>query len=336
MATIDIAIDMGSEYTTIFKKGSGIVLKEPTVLCLQKSGKTSKVKEIGLKAKKMAGRTGTGFAVVHPVCEGVIKNVDLCIEMLNYFLSKIVGDTFMRPKIRAVVTIPCGLNEEEIADYEKVMYGANICRVHLVPSIIASAIGCDIKTSQPRGSLVVDIGGGKTEIGVISLNSIVSGCLLSIGGKLMDTAIIEYVKDLFNINISESTAERIKHEVASLYSSDRSSTQFSGADISSSRPITEVVSAGQISIAVSTFYDDIIRTIEGVINSCKPDIIEDITEAGVVVLGGGSGITGLENYFKKRLDMPVIVTENASEATILGAGKLVSDEFLLESVLREN
>ncbi len=336
MAVIDLAIDMGSTYTTIFKKGSGIVLKEPTCVCLEKGAKGGKIKEIGQKAKKMQGRTGTGFAVVYPICEGVIKNVDLCIDMLKYFLTKVVPFSVIKQKLRAVVTLPCGLSEEEIADYEKVMYGANIGRIHLVPGILTAAIGDDIKVSQPRGSLVVNIGGGKTEIAVISLNSIVSGGTLSIGGKLMDTAITEYIKELFNMTISDMTAERIKHEVASLYMTDRSSTQFSGSDISSNRPITEVVSASQISIAVSTFYDDIIKTIEGVINSCKPDIVADITETGVTLSGGGSNITGLENYFKNALNLSVTVSENASDAVVLGAGKLISDEFLLSSILSEN
>ncbi len=336
MAVIDIAIDMGSTYTTIFKKGSGIVLREPTAICLQKTAKGNKVKEIGQKAKKMQGRTGVNTAVVFPVCEGVIKNVDLCSQMLTYFLSKVIPNSFIKPKIRAVVTIPCGLTAEEIADYEKVMYGANIGRVYLVPAIIASAIGDDIKTSQPRGSLVVNIGGGKTEVAVISLDSIVNGCMLSIGGKQMDIAIIEYVKSLFNINISESTAEKIKQEVASLYENDRSAIEFSGADISSSRPVTEVVTSKQISIAVSTFYDDIIKTINSIINSCKPDIVADITESGILVTGGGSQITGLENYFRKSLNLSVKVPDNPNNSVILGAGKLISDEFLLEKIIREN
>ena len=336
MAVIDIAIDMGSTYTTIFKKGSGIVLREPTAVCLQKTTKGSKVKEVGIKAKKMQGRTGVNTAIVFPVVEGVIKNVDLCIEMLSQFLAKIIPNTLFRPKIRAVVTVPCGLNAEEIADYEKVMYGVNIGRIYLVPAILASAIGDDLKTSQPRGSLVVNIGGGKTEIAVISLDSIVNGCMLSVGGKLMDTSIAEYVKDLFDINISEATAEKIKQEVASLYENDRSSIEFSGADISSSRPVTEIVNAQQISIAVSTFYDDIIKAINGIINSCKPDIVADITETGIIVSGGGSQITGLENYFRKNLNLSVKVPDSAINSVILGAGKLISDEFLLEKVMREN
>ncbi len=336
MAVIDIAIDMGSCYTTIFKKGSGIVLREPSCVCLQKTTKGDRVKEIGQKAKKMQGRTGVGAAVVFPICEGVIRNVDLCIEMLNYFLSKVVPTTVIRPKVRAVVTLPCGLSSEEVSDYEKVCYGANIGRLYFVPAILASAIGDEVQTSQSRGSLVVNIGGGKTEIAVVGLDSIVHGCMLSIGGKLMDTSIIEYVNTLFNINISENTAEKIKVEVASLYENDRSSIEFSGSDVSSSRPVTEVASAKQISIAVSTFYDDIIKAINGIINVCKPDIVADITESGVVVSGGGSQITGLENYFRKSLNLPVKVSENATNSVILGAGKLISDEFLLEKVMREN
>ena len=284
----------------------------------------------------MQGRTGTNTAVVYPICEGVILNTDICTEMLSYFLSKVVPNTIVRPKIRAVVTIPCGLTADEIADYEKVLYGANIGKISMIPALLAAAIGDNIKTSQARGHLIINIGGGTTEVGVVSLDSIVSGCSLSIGGRLMDTSIVEYVRDLFNISISDIVAEKIKHEVASLYENDRSCIEFSGADISSNRPVTEVVSAKQISVAVSTFYDDIIKTIEGIINACKPDIIADITEGGLTVSGGGAYITGLENYFRKALNLPVIVSENAQNAVIMGAGKLLSDEFLLEKVLREN
>ncbi len=337
MATIDIAIDMGSSNTVIYKRGSGIVLREPSVVCLATGGKHAKVKEIGLKAKKMQGRTGENTVVVYPVCEGVIKNVDLSIEMLKHFISKILPqNTLLKPKIRAVVCVPCGLSQEELADYERVMYGAGIGRLHIIPSILAAAIGDELKTSQARGSIVVNIGGGTTEIAVISLNSIVSGCSVAVGGRLMDTALIEYTQDYFNIRISEISAERIKHEIASLYETDKSNMEFSGADVSSNRPVSDVIGAKDVRKAIVTFYDDIIYTIQAVINTCNPDIISDITESGVVVSGGGANITGLENYFRKELAMPVIVSDQAENSVILGAGKLLSDEFLLNKILEEN
>ncbi len=337
MATIDIAIDLGSSNTVIYKRGSGIVLREPSVVCLNTSGKHAKIKEIGIKAKKMQGRTGDNTVVVYPVCEGVIKNVDLSIAMLKHFISKILPqNTLFKPKIRAVVCVPCGLTSEELADYEKVMYGAGVGRLHLVPSILAAAIGDELKTSQARGSIAVNIGGGTTEVAVISLNSIVSGCSVAIGGRLMDTALIEYVQNYFNVRISEVSAEKIKHEIASLYETDKSNIEFNGADVSSNRPVSDVIGARDVRRAVVSFYDDIITTIEAVINTCNPDIISDITEAGVVVSGGGANITGLENYFRKNLNMPVIVSDQAENSVILGAGKLLSDEYLLNKVLEEN
>lgn len=336
MATIDIAIDMGSTNTVIYKRGSGIVLREPSVVCLQTGGKHVKVKEIGLKAKKMQGRTGENTTVVYPVCEGVVKNVDLCIAMLKHFISKVIPTGAFRPKIRAILCVPCGLNSEELNDYEKVMYGAGVGRLQIIPSILAAGIGEELKTSQARGSIVVNIGGGTTEVAVISLNSIVSGCSVAIGGRLMDTTLIEYVQKVFGIKISEISAEKIKHEIASLYENDKSNIEFSGADVSSNRPVSDVIGARDVRRAVISFYDDIIKTIQAVINTCKPDIISDITEVGAVVSGGGANITGLENYFRKVLNMPVLVSEQAENSVILGAGKLLSDEYLLNKILEEN
>ena len=336
MATIDIAIDMGSSNTVIYKRGSGIVLREPSVVCLQMGAKHAKIKEIGSKAKKMQGRTGENITVVYPICEGVVKNVDLAIVMLKYFISKVIPQGAFRPKIRAILCVPCGLSSEELNDYDKVMYGAGVGRLHIIPSILAAAIGDELKTSQARGSIVVNIGGGTTEVAVISLNSIVSGCSVAVGGRLMDTALIEYIQKVYNIRISELSAEKIKCDIASLYENDKSNIEFSGADVSSNRPVSDVIGAKDVRNAVISFYDDVIKTIEAVINTCKPDIIADITQVGAVVSGGGANITGLENYFRKILNMPIIVSDQAENSVILGAGKLLNDEYLLNKILEEN
>jgi rod shape-determining protein MreB len=333
MAVHEIAIDLGSSYTTIFKRGSGVVLREPTIVCLH-TGKQNRVKEVGLKAKKMQGRTGENSVIVYPVCEGVIKNVELTSAMLKDFITKIFPTG--RKRIKALVGIPCGLTNEELGDYQKVLYSSGVSQVQFVPSIIASAVGDKLKVSQARGSVVVNIGGGTSDVAVISLNTIINGCSVNIGGKMMDNAIAEFIAEKFNINVGDLTSERIKHDVGSLYETDRSSTEFNGTDLSSNRPVSDVVLAVDIREAIIAYYEGVIETIRAVMNSCKPDIIADISENGVYVSGGASAITGLDQYFRKSLRLPVIVSENPESSVITGLGHLLNDNTLLQEIINEN
>lgn len=336
MASYDLAIDLGSSNTTIYKMGSGIVLKEPTALCIQTSSKGNAVKEFGIKAKRMQGRTGENSVVVYPVREGVIKNEELTTSLLKYFLAKVLPVTTLKPRVRAVIGVPCGLTQEEISSYEKVAYKAGISRVSFVPSIIASAIGDKLKTGHARGSVVVNIGGGTTEIAVISLNTIINAISVGVGGKAMDVSIKDYVAEYYSINISESMAEKIKQEIGSLFETDKSNMEFNGADISSSSPVSDIISAQDVARALYNYYDKIILSIQATINSCKPDIISDISQTGVQVSGAGCKITGLEGYFRKKLNLPVVVSDNPENSVILGLGILLSDEELLRSVIDEN
>lgn len=336
MAAIEIAIDLGSSFTTIYKKGSGIVLKEPSVVCIQAGGKNLKVIEVGLKAKKMQGRTGENLVIVSPICEGIVKNMELAVVMLKSFIQKIVPASLVKSKISALVCVPCGVTDEELKDLEKVIYLSGIGKLQFVPSVIASAMGDRLKTSSPRGYVVVNIGGGTTEVAVISLNTILNACSIGIGGKLMDISVSEYIKDHYNILISGATAEKIRKDIGSLYDSDKSNIEFSGADISSSRPVTDVIGAGDVKTAVCYFYDRIAEAVQVTINSCKPDIIADITDTGIIVAGGAALITGLEQYFKSCLNLPVTLSEQPENAVILGAAALINDQRLLQAVIDNN
>lgn len=336
MATIEIAIDLGSSFVTIYKKGSGIVLKEPSVVCIQAGGKTPKVVETGIKAKKMQGRTGENLIIVSPICEGIVKNVELATVMLKSFIQKIVPTSLIKPKINALVCVPCGITNEELKDLEKVAYLSGVVKLQFVPSVMASAMGDRLKTSSPRGYVIVNIGGGTTEVAVISLNTILNACSVGIGGKLMDMSVSEYIKDHYKIVVSEQTAEKIRKDIGSLYDSDKSNIEFSGADISSSRPVTDVISAADIKTAVCYFYDRIAEAVQVTINACKPDIISDISDTGIIVAGGASLITGLEQYFRSRLNLPVTLSEHPDNAVVLGAAALLNDPKLLQAVIDNN
>ena len=336
MALIEIAVDLGSSFTTIYKKGSGIVLKEPSVVCIVAGGKNLRVVETGVKAKKMQGRTGENLVIVSPICEGVVKNEQLAVAMLTNFVKKVVPGSVVKSKISALICVPCGMTSEELRDLEKVVYLSGITKMQFVPSVIAAAMGERLKTSLPRGHVVVNIGGGTTEVAAISLNTILNACSIGIGGKLMDISVSEYIKDNYNILVSEATAEKIRKDIGSLYDSDKSNMQFSGADISSSRPVTDVISAEDVKTAVCYFYERIAEAISVTINACKPDIIADISETGVTVAGGAALITGLEQYLRGRLNLPVTISDQPENAVILGAAALLNDARLLQAVVDNN
>ena len=330
MALIELAIDLGSSFVSIYKKGSGVVLKEPSCLCVA-TGKPNAVKQIGLDAKKLQGKTGDGTIIVSPISEGIVKNTELTTAMLKYFLNKIKGSV-LKQKIKAVVTLPCGITTGELHDLEKTVYGAGISEAVFVPSLICAASG----TQLNKSSIIVNIGGGKTEIGVLNGLTVLNGCSVSVGGKLMDLSIIDYIQENYNILISDLTAEKIRKELGSLYETDTSRIEFNGMDISSGRAVSDVVTAPDVKSAIKYFYDKIIEAVVVAINGCPPDVITDIAGSSILISGGAAEIAGLADYFSKKLNLSVKISEQPGNAVILGAGALLNDEALLKQVLSEN
>ena len=332
MAVIEIAIDMGSSNTTIYKKGRGIVLKEPSVLCLQNNDKVFKVLAIGNDAKKMQGRTEDDSVIVSPIVEGVVKNIELATEMMQHFLAKISPRPFT--KYKALVCLPCGVTEDEMQDFRKVMYSSGVGRVSFASSLVCMALG-NINAPETKAYLGVNIGGGKTEVGAILNNVILSGCSVGIGGKMMDSAICEYVKEGHNLKISNITAEKVKNEIATLYDTDKSNLEVSGADLMSNRYVTDIVHAREVRDSIIGYFDRIVAAILSVINECQPDVVADIHERGIYVCGGVSQTTGIETYLRKLLDVPVVVCDQPENIVILGAGKLISDSALYSEIVGE-
>ena len=333
MSYIDLAIDLGTSFVSIYKKGSGLVLKEPAMVCVTTGAKANTVKQIGLDAKKLQGKTGSGTVIVSPISEGIVKNVELAASMLKHFLSKVKGSA-LKQKIKAVVTFPCGITADELRDLERVVYSAGISEAFFVPSLVCAALGDKLRSI--KSSVVVNIGGGKTEVGVLNGVTVINGCSIGVGGKLMDLSVIDYVEENYNIVISDVMAEKVRKETGSLYETDKSSVEFSGTDISSNRVVSDIITALDIKSAVKYFYDKIIEAVIVTINGCLPDIVTDITETGILVSGGAAEIAGLDNYFTKKLNLPVKIAEQFGNAVIIGAGALLNDEALLKQVLSEN
>ena len=332
MATIEIAIDLGSSNTVIYKKGSGIVLREPTIIALQSTQKNNyKVLAVGYEAKKLQGKTGEDVTIVSPVVEGVIKNTELATEMLKHFLSKITKGF---DKFKALVVVPCGITDDEIKDFQKVMFSSGISRVSFVPSLVCMAVGNNYAQNN-HSQLVVNIGGGKTEVGALINSSVLSGCTISYGGRAIDNDIISFIEKTHNLKISAVTAEKIKNEIASLYETDKSNMEIAGADIMSNRFVSDVVTAKEIRPVVADGLGKIVATILAVVGECAPDVIADIHNKGVYLCGGVSAISGIESFISKILEVPVMLCEQPENLVILGAGKLLNDPVLYNEVVSE-
>lgn len=330
--TYTIAIKLGSCNTSIFKQGEGIVLFEPSLIAYAGQGKQREIIAIGNKAKKLQGRTGTSIVVESPIKNGSIADPELAVSMLKGFLTKVLTKSLFRPKISAVVCIPLGLSLNERKLFEKVCYQSGIQDVTLVPSIICGALGYNLPVTSPNGLCLVNIGGGSTDIAAISMASIITGVNIGVGGKQMDRSIEEAVLNNYSLLIGQGVAGALKEEIGSLYPNDSSNTEVSGLDDESKLVRSVVVESRTIYDAIKNYYETIASSILAVINACPPNIAEDIACHGIYLMGGCSLIVGAEQFFRKRLNLPVIVQDQTTAIDVIGAGKLLSDTKLLQKL----
>lgn len=327
-----IAIKLGSSNTSIFKQGEGIVLIEPTLVCYTGSGKEREIKAFGSHAKRMMGRTDEFTFVSSPIKEGKIVDTDLAVSMLKHFLSKVITRSLLKPKIKAVVCVPIGLSSKERKAYEKVCYYSGIQDVILVPSIMAGAIGYNLPVDTPNGMCLVNIGGGSTDIAAISASSIITGINVNIGGLVLDRAVEECLLHEHNLIVGHGVAEDVKEEIGSLFPNDSSSAEVNGIDRDTRLARSVVVEAATIHKAIEPYFEKLVHAIKSVINACPPNIVEDIVNSGIFLMGGTSLITGAEQYFRKNLNLPIVIQDETTAIDVAGAGKLLSDSKLLKII----
>lgn len=316
-------------------EGLGIVLKEASQIAFLEKMSEKNVIEAGTKVKKMQGKTSDKTIIVSPVQEGVIVDKTACIAMLKVFLKRIIKTRFLM-RVRAIVCVPCGLTKEQRRDYEIVCNKAGITEIILVESVIAAGLGIGLNLESSKGVALIDIGGGVTDIAVMSNCSIISGCSVFGGGNMMDAAIMDYIKKKYNLIIGQTTAERLKIEIGSLYSNDLAEIKVSGMDQKTQNPSYTIVTAKDIKEAIEPIYTKIASSAESIINVCPPEIAADIYKNGVFLTGGASNILGIEQFLGSRLKIAVKVVTDASYAVILGAGKLLGDEKLLQNIFEQN
>lgn len=327
-----LAVKLGSSNTSIYKLGEGLVLFEPSLVAYTGEGRAKNVIAVGGNAKKMQGRTDNSVVVTSPISGGKISDPELATIMLKTYLSRVIPSFLIKPKLKAVVTIPLGLSQKERKLLELVFNTAGVQDVVIIPSIIAGAIGYNLPVSEPEGLCLVNIGGGSTDVAIVSVNSIVFGINVSIGGQTLDIAIEDAILKTYQLKIGKGVAEKIKEEIGSLYSNDASNTEVNGIDEVSGDAKCVVVESAVIYNAIVDFYDKIASSIQATIKTCPANLVEDVYNRGVFMMGGSSLVTGAEQYFRRRMNIPVIIQDNTTAVDVIGAGKILTDNKLLKEL----
>ena len=330
MKTI-LAIDMGNSYISIFKKNCGIVLKEPNLIAVSGSNSNYKIIAFGNDAKKLQGKTAENVVIFTPISEGEVKSKEYLSAILKHFLEKLNISKFST--IKAVVTIPCGITNEAKEAYKKACFMAGIDEVNLLPSVIAGAIGSGKNIKGEETTFVVSFGGGVTDVAVINLNSILKGGTLAVGGRALDVAIASSIAEKNKILVGVASAEKIKEEIGSLFENDTLNIEISGNNLSSKMPENVIVFSKDIRNKITDYIDNCLKLIETTLNLCPPEISSDISQNGILLIGGGAKLVGLCEYISKSINMPCTISDSPENATILGAGKLLSDEQNLKMIL---
>lgn len=326
-----IAIDIGNSNISIYQLGTGIVLKEPNLVAVSGSNSNYKVIAFGQEAKKLQGKTAENVVIFSPISEGEIKSTEYLGLLLKHFLSKIfLGKT---SKIKALVTIPCGIDEQKKNAYKKACYLAGVDEVKLVPAIVCAAIGAGKNIKNENATFIASFGGGVTEVAVLNLNNIVRGGTLGVGGRAIDVDIAKLIADKYKVLVGVASASKIKEEISSLFENDTLNIEVSGINTETKMPESVLVLSKDIRPKLVWYVDEVLKLVETTINLCPPEISSDLTQNGLILVGSGAKIVGLSEYISKAIKMPATLVDNASNATILGAGKLLSDEGQLKAIL---
>jgi rod shape-determining protein MreB len=330
----DVGIDLGTANTLVLVKGKGILIREPTIIAQHK--KTRQVLAVGAEAKRMIGKTPSMISVIRPLRDGVISDFDATESLLKYFVSKIHESRSIIPKIprpRVVVGIPSGVTEVERRAVQDATIRAGAREAYLVEEPMAAAIGAGLPTEEAKGSMIVDIGGGTTEIAVISLGGIVINRSVRVAGDEMDQDIINYARSRYNLLLGERTAEEIKISIGSAYPVDKESKiAIRGRDLASGLPSSVVVTSGEIREALSNTVRVVIEAIKDTLEETPPELVSDIMENGITLAGGGSLLPGVAELTAKETKMPVIVAEDALTCVVRGAGKVLENASLLRRI----
>ncbi len=326
----ELAIDLGTANTLIFVKNKGILLREPSVVAI--NNQTKEPQAVGAEAKQMLGRAPGSIEAIRPMKDGVIANFDVTEKMIKHFFEK-VGSRKMLGRPRVVIAVPSGITQVERRAVRDSAISAGAREVFLVEEPMAAAIGVDLPIEEPTGNMIIDIGGGTTEVAIISMSGIVYSKSVRVAGDEMDEAIVNYVKRKYNLLIGERTAEEVKIEIGSAYPMEKKMTkEVKGRDLVAGIPKTLLISDEEVREALTETFSTIVESVKIALERTPPELAADIVDKGVVVAGGGSLIKGLEILLREATGLPITLAEDPLSAVATGAGKLLSNHKLLKKV----
>jgi len=328
----DIGIDLGTANTLVYVRDRGIVLREPSVVAVQ-SG-TNKVLSVGDEAKRMLGRTPANIVAVRPMKDGVIADFEVTEAMLRHFIRKAHGRrTIFRPRPRVVIAVPSGITEVEKRAVKESAMRAGAREVFLIEEPMAAAIGCGLPVQEAAGNMIVDIGGGTTEVALISLAGIVFSRSVRVAGDELDEAIMQYMKRAYNLMIGERTAEEIKIKIGSAYPMEKEATmEVKGRDLVAGLPKTLSITSPEVRAALLEPISTIVESVRVTLERCPPELSADLVDRGLVLAGGGALLRGLDKLLSEETGLPVHVAEDPLSAVAEGTGRALQEIKFLRQV----
>ncbi|GLX00703.1 rod shape-determining protein [Microtetraspora sp. NBRC 16547] len=327
----DMAVDLGTANTLIYVRGRGIVLNEPSVVAINNS--TGKIVAVGIEAKRMIGRTPGNIIAVRPLRDGVIADFDITERMLRYFIQRVhKRQRFAKPRI--IVAVPSGITGVEQRAVKEAGYQAGARKVYIVEEPMAAAIGAGLPVHEPTGNMVVDIGGGTTEVAIISMGGIVTCQSIRVGGDELDQAVVNFAKKEYSLMLGDRTAEEVKIAIGSAYHvSEELHAEIRGRDLVTGLPKTVVISGEEIRRATAEQVNAIVDAVKTTLDRCPPELSGDLMDRGIALTGGGALLKGMEDRLRDETGMPVHLVDNALDSVALGSGRCVEDFEALQQVL---
>ena len=327
----DMAVDLGTANTLVYVRGRGVVLDEPSVVAVNTT--TKAVLAVGSEAKQMIGRTPNHIQAVRPLRDGVIADFEMTERMIRYFIQQVHRRWFIA-KPRVVVCVPSGITGVEQRAVEEATISAGARSAYIIEEPMAAAIGSGLPIHEPTGNMIVDIGGGTTEVAVISLGGIVTSQSIRVGGDELDEAIVSYIRKEYSLMLGDRTAEQVKMTIGSAFpQNDEQSAEIRGRDQVSGLPKTIVISAEEIRRALEEPVNQIIDAVKDTLDKTPPELAADVMDRGIVLTGGGGLLRGLDERLKHETGIPIHLAENPLESVVLGSGKCLEEFEVLKKVL---
>jgi rod shape-determining protein MreB len=328
----DLAVDLGTANTLVYARGRGILLNEPSVVAIDTT--TRAVLAVGVEARRMIGRTPGHIQAVRPLQHGVIADYEITAEMLRYFVRKVLHKRNMFAGPRVVICVPSGITSVEQRAVSESAYAAGARRVHIISEPMAAAIGAGLPVNQPSGSMIVDIGGGTTEVAVLSLGGIVASTSLRVAGNALDDAIVDYIQARFSLLVGERTAEELKISLGSAFPvAGPQRAEIRGRDLGTGLPRNITVSGEELRKAMDEPLARIVGAVRQTLNRCPPELAGDLVTSGIVITGGGALLRGMAARLQHEIGIPVLVADRPLDSVVLGTGTVVEHFDQLQKVV---